>query len=208
VGIRHRFPFKFAIAIAALAAVLFFTRTWWLAGLGSALVYDQGPAKADIAVVLAGDYYGHRIEKGADLVRQGYVPAVLVSGPAGFYGLRECDVAIQFAVRKGYPAAWFIPLPSDALSTKEEAVAVLADLGRRNAHSFLLVTSNFHTARAARIFRSVERSLPRGASDAPTFRTVAAPDEYFQPDSWWRNREGSKTFFYEWTKTVASALGI
>jgi uncharacterized SAM-binding protein YcdF (DUF218 family) len=203
VGIR-RLSFKLAIAVAVLAAVLFFTRTLWLAGLGSGLVYDQGPAKADIAVVLAGDYYGHRIEKGAEMVRQGYVPAVLVSGPEGFYGFRECDMAIQFAVKKGYPAAWFIPLPVDALSSREEAIAIFAELRRRNVHSFLLVTSNFHTARAARIYRSFER----GMADAPTFRTVAAPDDYFQPDSWWRNRQGSKIFFYEWTKTVAEALGI
>jgi hypothetical protein len=39
-------------------------------------------------------------------------------------------------------------------------------------------------------------------------RTVAAPGEYFHPDSWWRNREGQKTVFFEWSKTVATALGI
>jgi hypothetical protein len=39
-------------------------------------------------------------------------------------------------------------------------------------------------------------------------RTVTAPDEYFHPDSWWRSREGQKTVFFEWSKTVATALGI
>jgi hypothetical protein len=37
---------------------------------------------------------------------------------------------------------------------------------------------------------------------------VAVPGEFFRPDSWWRNREGQKTAFFEWSKTFASALGI
>jgi uncharacterized SAM-binding protein YcdF (DUF218 family) len=204
VGGRRRFPLKFTLAIAALAVALFFTRTLSLAALGWALVNDQGPAKADIAVVLAGDFWGHRIVKGAELVREGYVPAVLVSGPPGIYGFNESELAIQFAVRKGYPAAWFIPLPHQALSTKDETTAILAELERRRIHNFLLVTSNFHSARAARIFRSAEKHM----ADAPSFRTVASTDQFFQPDSWWRDREGRKIFFTEWVKTLTGPLGI
>jgi uncharacterized SAM-binding protein YcdF (DUF218 family) len=204
VGPRRRFPLKFFLAILALAVILFFTRQAWLAGLGRELVNDQGPAKADIAVVLAGDFWGHRILKAGELVRQGYVPAALVSGPPGFYGLRETDVAIPFAVRHGYPAQYFIPVPIDGFSTKEEATAIFAELHRRNIRSFLLVTSNFHTARAARIYRAFER----GNSYAPSFRTVASGDEFFRPDSWWDSRESRKIFFNEWVKTVANVLGI
>ena len=201
---RRRFPFKTTIVLSALAAVLFFTRTLWLAGLGWALVTDQAPAKADIAVVLGGDDYGHRILKGAELVREGYVPAVLVSGPPGYFGLHECDLAIPFAVRKGYPAAWFIPLPIDAYSTTQEASVVLAELKRRGMHSFLLVTSNFHTARATRIYRKSEK----GMADPPSFRTVASNDEFFSPDSWWRNRQARKIFLSEWLKTLTGPLGM
>ena len=70
---------------------------------------DDGPAKADIAVVLAGDYYGHRIDKGGRAgAARAMCRSVLVSGPHGFYGMHECDLAIAFAVRQGYPAEWFI----------------------------------------------------------------------------------------------------
>ncbi len=200
----RRFPLKTIIAIAALAVVLFFTRLFWLPALGWALVYDQGPAKADIAVVLAGDQWGHRILKAAELVRDGYVPVALVSGPPGFYGFHECDLAIQFAVRKGYPAEWFIPMPHDGYNTRDEARVILAELRRRNVHTFLLVTSNFHTARATRIYRSVAKSM----AGAPSFRTVASTDEFFTPDGWWRNREGRKILWNEWLKTVTGPLGI
>ena len=184
------------------AAVL--GRSLWLPVLGYALVHDDGPAKADIAVVLGGDYWGYRIRKAAQLVREGYVPAVLVSGPVGFYGLHECDLAIPFAVRLGFPAEWFIPLAHSAVSTKEEARVVLAELRRRGVHSFLLVTSNYHTARARRDYAAAERAMGGG----PSMRVVAAPDRFFRPESWWRSREAEKIAFNEWTKTLASALGI
>jgi uncharacterized SAM-binding protein YcdF (DUF218 family) len=198
------FRLKLLAACLVLAAAAILSRSLWLPELGYALVHDDGPAKADIAVVLAGDYLGHRIEKAAGLIRAGYVPAALISGPPGFYGEHESDYAIAYAVRQGFPAEWFIALPHSALSTQEEARVVLAELRRRNVRSFLLVTSDYHSARARRIFLAAERAMGGG----PAMRTVTAPGEFFRPDSWWRNREGQKTAFFEWTKTLATALGI
>jgi uncharacterized SAM-binding protein YcdF (DUF218 family) len=181
----------------ALAAA---THSWWLTAFGRLLVRDEPPARADIAVVLAGDYYGNRIVRAAELVKQGYVPKVLVSGPNMLYGSYECDLEIPFAVRHGYPESWFIRAPNEARSTREEAAAILPDLRRRGVHRYLLVTSNYHTARAARIYRAASPDLD--------MRVVAAPDESFRPDGWWHNREGQKTFFFEWSKTVANLLGM
>jgi uncharacterized SAM-binding protein YcdF (DUF218 family) len=198
------FRLKLLAACLLLAAAAILGRSLWLPLLGYALVHDDGPAKADIAVVLAGDLTGHRIEKAAELIREDYVPAALISGPRGFYGGHESDFEIAYAVRLGFPAQWFIALPHSALSTREEARVVLAELRRRNVRSFLLVTSDYHSARARRIFLAAERAMGGG----PAMRTVAVPDEFFRPDSWWRNREGQKTAFFEWSKTFASALGI
>lgn len=197
-----RFPRLFVCIVVGLAVLVLLaaTHALWMAALGRLLVRDDGPARADMAVVLAGDFSGNRILRAAELVRQGYVPKVLVSGPNTLYGHYECDVAIPFAVEHGYPAAWFVRAPHEALSTREEAPVILQDLRRLGVHRFLLVTSNFHTARATRIFRAA----------GPDFdiRTVAAPDKYFSPESWWRNREGQKLFFIEWTKTFASLAGM
>jgi uncharacterized SAM-binding protein YcdF (DUF218 family) len=194
----------FLLALAVLLAAGVLARSWWLPALGYALVHDDGPAKADLVVVLAGDTYGLRILKGAELVRQGYAPAALVSGPSGFYGVYECDLAIPFAMRHGYPREYFIPFPNQALSTREEAGLVLAELRRRNVRSFLLVTSDFHTARAGRIYRAALRA----AGGGPAMRVASAADEFFRPDSWWRTRQAQKTFFVEWCKTIASVIGI
>jgi uncharacterized SAM-binding protein YcdF (DUF218 family) len=198
------FRVRFLLGCLLFLAVLFVARGLWLPVFGYALIHDDGPAKADIAVVPAGDAYGHRILKAAELVRQGYVPAVLVSGPAGEYGQYESDLAIPFAVRHGYPAACFIAFPNSSLSTHEEAILILAELRRRNVHNFLLVTSSYHTARAGRTYRSLAGESGGGL----TFRTVATPTEFFLPDSWWRVREGRKIVFNEWIKTIAAALGL
>ena len=200
--VRHRLRNFSLFTFLALVLAAWLSHALWLPWFGRALIRDEGPAKAEIAVVLAGDDSGHRIEKAAELVRAGYVPELLVSGPA-YYDVYECDVAIAFAVHKGYPARWFIRFPNTTLSTREEASAILQELRRRGIHSFLLVTSDYHTARAARLYRSAAQAMGGGFE----MRVVAAPNEYFREDSWWRNREAQKIVFFEWTKTVATVLG-
>ena len=189
--------------LAVLALALAVSYRLWLPSIGRALVHDDGPAAADIAVVLGGDTWGHRIETAGTLVRRGLVPSVLVSGSPGFYGEHESDLEIPFAVRKGFPAKWFEAFPNDALSTKDEARAILGELRRRGVHRILIVTSDFHSARARRIYLATEKAMGGG----PELRMVAAPDEFFRADSWWRGRESQKTTFIEWWKTIATALG-
>ena len=47
--------------VVVVAAIGYLSRPWWLPVFGYALVHDDGPMKADIAVVLAGDGFGNRI---------------------------------------------------------------------------------------------------------------------------------------------------
>jgi uncharacterized SAM-binding protein YcdF (DUF218 family) len=187
-----------AVAVVALAAWL--ARDRILTGLGSYLVDASPPEKADIAVVLAGDPFGHRILTAADLVQKGYVPVVLVSGPSGEYDFHESDLAIPFAVKRGYSPSYFEHFEHEARSTAGEAAVIVPELRRRNAHTVLLVTSNYHTRRAGLLFR-------RAAPDL-TIITIAAPDQFYRPDDWWRGREGQKTFLTEWEKTVGTWLGL
>jgi uncharacterized SAM-binding protein YcdF (DUF218 family) len=169
--------------------------------MGAYLIHADQPAAADYAVVLAGDTKGgHRILTAAELVRQGLVRKAIVDGPVGGYDVHESDPAVDFAVRKGYPADYFLKLPMDATSTEQEAVIVVAELRQLGARSFLLVTSDYHTRRASRYFRKL--------ADGLDMKVIAAPDEYFHWDAWWRTREGQKIVYLEWSKTVASWLGI
>lgn len=188
----------------ALLAILTLIALVWhvqiLGALGAYLVQADPPQKADAALVLAGDGWGHRILTAAQLVRDGYVPKVLVSGPDGAYGNRECDLAIPFAVKHGYPESYFVHVEHTGRSTLAEAQAVLTEIRRMGLKRITVVTSNFHTHRAGRIFRKLAPDL--------TISVVAAPDESFTPDGWWHSREGQKTFLTEWEKTVANWIGL
>ena len=194
---------KLAGLVLLLAVAAFLARHVWMPVFGYALVHDDGPVKADIAVVLAGDTTGKRIEKAAQLVKDGYVPAALIDGQSGQYGNNEADLAIPFIVKEGYPASWFIPFRFDAHSTREESDLVLTELRRRNVHSFLLVTSDYHSARARRLFLDREKRI---AYPLP-FHTVTSPDRFFRAGRWWWHRESQKTVFWEWCKTISATLG-
>jgi uncharacterized SAM-binding protein YcdF (DUF218 family) len=171
-----------------------------LTGLGSYLVKAQAPEKVDIAFVLAGDPTGNRILRAAELVRQGYAPKIIVSGPAGNYGWYECDLAIPFAMKAGYPESYFLHFEHHTHSTMEEAHVAAAEFRRLGAKHVMVVTSDYHTRRSGKIFRAVAPDL--------TFNIVAARDENFSPSGWWHSREGRKTFVFEWMKTMAEWVGL
>ena len=69
-----------------------------------------------------------------------------------------------------------------------------------SVQSIDLVTSNYHTRRAAWLWRKENPGL--------RVNVVPAPDPYFTPETWFKSREGRKTFVIEWAKKIASHLGI
>ena len=197
-GTLRRFRWLLAVVLAVLLVLA--TYPIWLTVLGGYLVHSDAPVPADMIVVLAGDFTGSRILTAGNLVRQGFAPKALISGPAGVYGIYESELAIAMAVRNGYPAAYFVAFPNDSKSTASESEAVISELRKLHVHKIDLVTSNFHTRRAAKIFRSQAPDME--------VHVVAAPDRYFTPNGWWKEREGRKTFVMEWMKTVGEWLGM
>jgi uncharacterized SAM-binding protein YcdF (DUF218 family) len=174
-----------------------------LSQLGTVLIEnDDGPGlNGDAILVLAGDPKGERIMKACELASAGVAPVVLVSGPYEIYGQSEADLAIAYAVSHGCPSNLFQACKLTAHSTKEEAQAFLPELRRRKIHKLILVTSNYHTARAGRIFRSVMKNNP-------DIRVISANDSMFDAQHWWEDRESRKTWLLEMTKTVTSLAGI
>lgn len=175
-----------------------------LRGLGESLVNAETPVTADAALVLAGDSFGHRILKGAELKQQGFVPIVWVSGPAGMYGRTEDELAIDFAVSQGQPREWFRGTPHQGASTADEARVLIPLLREAGVRRLLLVTSDYHTRRAGRLFRAAAAEIAPGL----TIRVIAAPDQEFHADRWWKSRQGRKYFFYEAVKTVTGWFGL
>jgi uncharacterized SAM-binding protein YcdF (DUF218 family) len=193
-AVLRRF-FFILILFACVAAGAYAGRDVWLPTMAHWVIESHPPEKAEIVVVLAGDGFGRRILRAADLVEQGYAPSVLVDGAMDFYGLNEAEAAIDFAVQRGAPRKVFEAFPNEAKSTIEEAKIVDDELTRQGVSKALVVTSDFHTRRSRSLFAA------RGSGKVKYVFVASAYPE-FDPEAWWHSRQGTKTLFLEYLKTV------
>ena len=164
------------------------------------LVHDEPPVRSDVIVVLGGDYRGDRIDKGIELIRGGYAPKMLISGPAPIFGARESTLAARYAAEKGLSPDQAIPLNRNDTSTADEARTITPLLRSMGVHSYLLVTSPSHTGRAYRVFHRQGPEL--------TIHPVAARDPNWCRGYWWTTRECRKTWLVEEIKTLADYLRL
>ena len=185
--------------LSALALSAWLFREQLLNATFDFLVVSEPPVKADLAVVFAGDSQGNRILTAAQLERDGYVPAILVSGPNGSYDNHECDLAIPFSVKRGYPENYFRHFHGEYTNTADEATAIIAELSKENIKKVLIVTSAYHPRRTFSYFKNL---------NGIEAHMIAAPDRYANHGTWWLHREGRKTIFFEWSKTIATWLGV
>jgi len=194
--------FAFLLLLVLLLALYVFS-TQLLAAAANFLIEDDGPRKAEAIVVLGGDAYGDRTLKGAQLAKEGYAPFVIVSGLPNLIGSASSE-EIQFAEQHGYPSSLFheVDLPAYAESTRTEVDFLGKYLSARGIKSILLVTSNFHTRRAKKLWRR----------ENPTIAVAVVPSVdpygYFTPQTWWKTRPGQKLFLMEWLKTISIVIGI
>jgi uncharacterized SAM-binding protein YcdF (DUF218 family) len=199
--LAHRKSFLRNItAFVLLVAVLVLSHSIWLRWLGEFLVKADPPFQAGAVIVLAGDWYGDRVLRGGELVKQGFAPIAFISGPDYLYGVNEGELGVEFAVKQGYPREYFQVMTSSSFSTRDEAAFSAHWLRARNVHKVMIVTNDFHTRRAGKFFRAAL------GSDVEV-RMIAVPDRFFTPNAWWHNREGQKVFFFEWSKTIAEVFG-
>lgn len=193
---RRRWSFLL-LFLAVVTAGAYAGRQAWLPALGHYLVDEQAPEKAEIIVVLAGDSFGQRILRAAELANRGYAPRILVDGAGHHYGFDESELAIEFAVKQGVSREILEAFEMPAQSTMEEARLVDAELRRRGIGKALVVTSNFHTSRSRFVFDSE-------SAGEIEYIFVAAPHPNFDPATWWHDREGRATLVLEYLKTLNS----
>lgn len=197
---RKGFAYLPFLVLLIVILIIWWSRTTILGWAGTRLEADHAPRKADAIVILAGGLRGERILKGGELLSAGYAPFALFSGPTLTYETNECDWAFPYAERHGYPRSMFMCVPNASHSTVEEAGYLLAELRRRNVHSMLLVTSDYHTRRAEKIYKKLAPEMD--------ITTVAARSPEFQLNRWWEYREGRKLWLLETVKSFTEPLGL
>ena len=92
-------------------------------------------------------------------------------------------------------------LPGEVDSTADEARSLKRYLDVYPGRTVAVVTNDFHTRRARRIFRA---ELGDAAADLPFF---AAPTDGFDAHDWWRSEAGCTTYADEYLKLLAHLVG-
>ena len=176
---------------------------WMLEALGRSLIAEDTLHPADAILVLGGESReGDRVRHAVKLFKHGLAPLLVLSGTPMGFRTHEAVVMRRHAEFLGVPSTRILIVKQNGDSTKEEADVVVPILKRRGLKDVILVTSNYHTARAKRIF---ERAAgPYG----PHFFASPVNDGLFEPDGWWMRRRYAKTFVYEAIKTVWSAIEV
>lgn len=192
----------FAIVLAAILTTVVVFHEQALIWLGQSLVVSQPLEPADLIYVLAGDFWGSRVLRGADLGVQGWAHRVLFSGGlytgGGYVNRYTGDLSVEFAVQHGYPRSLFYAVPMEGHSTLEEARLMKPVFHRLGAKRIILVTSNFHSRRAEQVFRLY---LPEFE-----FEMESVPDSNFNPQTWWKNQWQRRLLASEYQKLVGTFL--
>ena len=165
----------------------------FFAGAGRFLIVDR-PGNAAIIVVLAGEAE-QRPERGLQLLRDGYAPRLVFDVPANgrIFQTSQLEIAQRFIQQLPEAAAVSI-CPISAVSTKGEVEDTERCLKAFDAHSVLLVTSDYHSRRALSIFGKLLRQY--------RFEIVPVSDPNEFGVKWWERREWAKTTVEEWAKLI------
>lgn len=135
---------------------------------------------------------GERAARGMALVRARQADSVLISGTQVAPGVWSSTFQVRAQAPESALAGRIGELRHGAHSTIEEATAATAFFRSRRIDTVLLVTSDYHTGRAASIFRRV-------AAGSPVYLAAPAIEARFA-NGW--DRERLKTWLLESTKRL------
>lgn len=190
-----------AIAAAGILIALTIAAIRWQAtlnALGDFLIDSNPPQQADLVLVLGGDFWGPRVVTGAELVRRGFAPFALISGPL-YRNRPEGEWAIDFLAKRGYPRNFFqVFATTGASSTIAEAEDLRRELSRRHVKRVLLVTSNYHSRRAEIVLTLFCLGV--------RFISIPADDSNYHAKDWWKDPSSKHFFYLEWGKLFGSVL--
>jgi len=192
------FRLLFLIFLVVLAFVIYLARYPILRFAGNFWVVDESPQTSDAIIVLSDDDYDAvRASRAADLYRASWAPRIVASGRILRPYTSIAELMQHDLTDRGVPATAVVRFPNRARNTLEEASAVSEFLSTHGWKKIVVVTSNYHTRRARFIY---EHALAPGAE----LRVIASSDPVYDPNGWWRTREGLKTFFYEFVGYIVS----
>jgi uncharacterized SAM-binding protein YcdF (DUF218 family) len=173
-----------------------------LQAAGDFLVIRDPLRPADVVIAISGDGTGERARTAAALLRRGMARWMVVSGSrAGAARGGAAAEMVRVAVLGGAPPDRIV-VDDQAESTQDNArhsARLMVQHGWKRA---ILVTSPYHTRRAAVIFRAEFR--PRGLD----LQVYAAEGSFFDVRRWWLRDQDRALVQSEYVKLAAWLLRL
>ncbi|HEY1576185.1 MAG TPA: ElyC/SanA/YdcF family protein [Terracidiphilus sp.] len=186
---KSRLFVRFLLLVSGVASVCI------MAAMAGRLLVVDAPQKSDVMLVLSGDYNDVRSKHGLLLLRRGYAQQLILDAPASvMYGRRLSDAAENYLQTTARDEVGHVHVCSVISNSTQQEMREVRDCIHGimpNAHSAIVVTSNYHTRRSLEIAR---RIMPQYQ-----WAVAAAPDPDFRVD-WWHSRESAKITLTEWQK--------
>lgn len=141
------------------------------------LITNEAPQKSDVIIILGGGVdkdiqdtgpaVDQRLDKGIELWHNKYAGYIILAGGlVKKTGYTEADKLLEYTLEKGVPASNVIK-ESQSLSTYENALFSQEIMRQKGWQTALVVTSDYHTKRACKIFRKLNMNVKCVAASVP-----------------------------------------
>ncbi len=179
-------------ALILIGAALLWQGPLLLTAIGSFLVVEDNPTKADAIVVLSGDG-GARLEQGVELFQQGYSRWLILVGGGQHGSPPAAEVMKRQAAELGVPQARMLTVDRST-STREDALYTREAMEQQGLKSAILVTSPYHERRASLTFAKAFQDTGISVESYPV------QDDQWSPSNWWQNRTNLRLTVIELAK--------
>jgi hypothetical protein len=205
--IASRFSRVLGLMLGVAAAIVVCLMLW---GRSLLIASDAIPPHVDAAVVLEGSISAEktRIAGAVSLLQRGIAHRILVSVPReSYWGQSLPPVARSYMERTygGDVASKidFCETGPEINSTEQEAQADLRCIKERGWHSIVIVTSDYHSRRAGKVWR---RAIKKEDSGIQLWMNGVPDPDFREP--WWRHRRSAKIWLSEFLKLLWTVPGL
>jgi uncharacterized SAM-binding protein YcdF (DUF218 family) len=189
--------------LTTVAAAGWYSRHAILIGAAHVLVAEEPPVPAEVMVVSIASPKAAALEAAYLYQQQISTRVVLLTWitepiedevrQLGIAYPSPTDLARMILERSGVPSHAIEVLPDLVDGTETEIAAVAAFARQRMPASLLFITARSHTARARWLLR-------RGVSPTTRFYVTSSRFDRFAVESWWQNRDQSRTVMSEYLR--------
>jgi uncharacterized SAM-binding protein YcdF (DUF218 family) len=190
------------VILVVLCFLIYLVRVPLLRVAGNFWITPDPPAASDVIVILSDDdFTADRAARAAELYHAGWAPKIVASGRRLRTYASIAELMQKDLEARGVPDQAIVPYPHDAPDTLQELTGIRGFVQQHGWKRVMIVTSNFHTRRTRYLCEHIFPADIRVLVES-------APDLNYDPDSWWRTREGLKIFSHEAVGIVVAAWEV